>query len=184
MLFRSEGIEFDHDIPVGIMIEVPAVALMARQFAQKVDFFSIGSNDLTQYTLAVDRGNDLVSDLFDEMHPAVLALIKSTVDAAHENGITVSICGEIAGDPRATALLVGLGIDELSASPAYLPEVKRVIRSMHIDSAKALAEAALQASSSVQVRAMVDEWLQQHACDLTSFVDLTDESSGGRHAEA
>lgn len=179
-----EGRSIYEKIPVGIMVEVPSVALMADQFAQEVDFFSIGSNDLTQYVLAVDRGNDLVSDKFDELHPAVLMLIKATIDAAHRHGIPVSICGEIAGNPRATALLVGMGMDELSASPTYLPEVKRVIRSMHISSARALADAALKSSSPREIDIMIDQWLQENACELSQFIDLPGNSSGEQHAEA
>src|SRR5690606_34736362 len=157
---------------------VPAVALMADQFASEVDFFSIGSNDLTQYSLAVDRGNDLVSDKFDELHPAVLMLMKRTVDAAHAAGIPVSICGEIAGNPRATALLVGLGIDELSASPTYLPEVKRIIRNMHRSKAQALAEAAIRARSAAEVDCMVERWLQENACEISQFVDTRARQGG------
>ncbi|HEX7070330.1 MAG TPA: phosphoenolpyruvate--protein phosphotransferase, partial [Rhodothermales bacterium] len=179
-----EGVPFDEHIQVGIMVEVPAVALMAHQFAPDVDFFSIGSNDLTQYALAVDRGNDLVSDKFDELHPAVLALMKSTVDAAHANGISVSICGEIAGNPRATALLVGLGVDELSASPTYLPEVKRIVRSMHLSKAKALAESALLAGSAAEVDRMVDDWLAENACEVSQFVERPRDLRRGPNAEA
>jgi phosphotransferase system enzyme I (PtsI) len=168
---QREGVDVPEHIPVGVMIEVPAAALMAAQFAQHVDFFSIGTNDLTQYVLAVDRGNDLVANLFQELHPAVLSMIRQTVIAAHEAGIPVSVCGEMAGDPRATAVLVGLGVDELSTVPSALPEVKRVIRAMMLDEAKALAQAALAQQDAQAVRAMVDTWLKKHGCGLLRFLD-------------
>ena len=181
---KREGVEFDENVPVGIMVEVPAVALMAEQFAGEVDFFSIGSNDLTQYVLAVDRGNDLVSDKFDELHPAVLGLFKMTIEAAHRHQIPVSICGEIAGDPRATALLVGLGVDELSASPTYLPEVKRVIRSMKLSKARELADRAIRACSADEVDSMVEQWLTDNSCEISRFIEPPHEPATGRDAEA
>jgi phosphotransferase system enzyme I (PtsI) len=157
---------FADDIPVGIMVEVPAVALMADRFASEVDFFSIGSNDLTQYTVATDRGNDLVSDRYEELNPGVLALIKHTVDAGKEAGIPVGVCGEMGAKPRNTPILVGLGVDEISASPTYLPEVKRVIRALQFSEAQALAEEALRSSSEASIKAMLDTWLEEHGCGL------------------
>ena len=168
---RLKGIKFDEQIPLGIMVEVPAVALSAETFAPEVDFFSIGTNDLTQYTMAVDRGNDLVSDRFQEMHPAVLQLIKKTVDAGHEAGISVSLCGEMAAKPEATPVLVGLGLDELSASPTYLPEVKRVIRAMTFPEARALAEQALKASDAEEVHTILKNWLLAHGCGVFQYLD-------------
>ena len=168
---RAKGTAFNEDIPIGIMVEVPAVALMARRFASEVDFFSIGTNDLTQYTLAVDRGNDLVAQKYQELNPAILHLIKNTVDAAHEAGIPVSVCGELAARPQATPLLLGLGIDELSASPIYLPEVKRVVRAVRMDESRELAARALRASSSHEVNEILAEWMHDHACDIVSFLD-------------
>ena len=167
---RAAGVPFDEEVPLGIMVEVPATALMAAHFAPEVDFFSIGTNDLTQYVLAVDRGNDLVADRFDELHPAVLGLIRRTVEAAHAAGISVGLCGELAANPRATPILVGLGVDELSASPAYLPEIKRIVRSMCLDEAKALAERALQAESADAVEAMVEAWLEENACGVLELM--------------
>ncbi len=124
----QEGIPFNDNVPLGAMIEVPAVALSADAFAKALDFFSIGTNDLIQYTLAIDRIDDEVSHLFDPLHPSVLRLIKMTIDAAHRHKIPVSMCGEMAGDPRYTRLLLGLGLREFSMQPGALLEVKKVIR--------------------------------------------------------
>lgn len=176
---REQNVAFDEGIPLGIMVEVPAVALRAEQFAREVDFFSIGTNDLTQYTLAVDRGNDLVADRYEELHPALLTLIKHTVDGAHANGIPVSICGELAARPEATPILLGLGLDELSASPVFLPEVKRVVRAIKMNDARALAEQALAACGADEVYALVEHWLQTHACGLVHFLhDAPDDLAG------
>ncbi len=176
---RAQGESFDEGIPVGIMVEVPAVALMADLFAEEVDFFSIGTNDLTQYTLAVDRGNDLVARRYEALHPAVLRLIKATIDAGHRHGIPVSLCGELAGDPQATPILAGLGLDEFSAAPPYLPEVKRVIRAMHLGEAQALAAQALQARTAGEVVALVSAWLREHGCGLLQHMQADEASANG-----
>ncbi len=168
---RAKGESFDQEIPIGIMVEVPAVALKADRFASEVDFFSIGSNDLTQYTLAVDRGNDLVASIYQELDPAVLHLIKCTVDAAGRAGIPVSLCGEMAARSVATPLLIGLGIQELSASPIYLPEIKRVIRAIRMQEARDLAERSLQARDAHEVEAILKEWLTEHACDVATLLE-------------
>ena len=131
----AEGHDVADDIPLGIMVEVPAVALMAERYAPLVDFFSIGTNDLTQYALAVDRGNDLVARLYDELHPGVLHLVHHTIVAGHRAGLRVSLCGELAANPLATPVLLGLGLDEFSLSPIYIPEVKEVIRASPLDAA-------------------------------------------------
>ncbi|MEM1094713.1 MAG: phosphoenolpyruvate--protein phosphotransferase [Bacteroidota bacterium] len=168
----EDDLPYDADTPLGIMIEVPSAALRARQLAQHVDFFSIGTNDLTQYTLAVDRGNDLVAMLYDSLHPAVLSLIDQTVQAAKDAGISVSVCGEFAADPRGTILLTGIGVDELSVSPTYLPEVKQVIRAMSLDEAQAIARAALDAGRPSEVKALLERWLSEHALDLKHLLEL------------
>lgn len=168
---RLEGADFREDIPIGIMVEVPAVALKASRFASEVDFFSIGTNDLTQYTLAVDRGNDLVADKYQELDPAVLQLIKNTVSAAHDAGIKVSLCGELAARPFATPLLLGLGVDELSASPIYLPEIKRVVRAIKMEETVELADRALQCADAAEVTALVKSWVQEHAFNIASYLD-------------
>ena len=145
-----EGIE------IGIMVEVPSAALMAERFAPNVDFFSIGTNDLSQYTLAAERGNASVASLADPLHPAVLKLISTTVRAAaaHEHGS--DICGEVAGDARATGLLLGLGLTELSMAPPSIAGVKDAVRTIHSEQAGRLADRALQSDSAASVRRMLE----------------------------
>ncbi|HYE96107.1 MAG TPA: phosphoenolpyruvate--protein phosphotransferase [Rubricoccaceae bacterium] len=161
---------FRRDIPIGVMVEVPSVALQAARFAEVTDFFSIGTNDLTQYTLAVDRGNDLVADRYRELHPAVLGLVKLAVDGAHAAGKPVTLCGELGANPRATVLLVGLGLDGLSVSPSYLPLVKRVLRAMTYEEAVALAEQALAQPDADAVGRLLDEHLSGHNSDLAQLL--------------
>ena len=152
------------DFEVGIMVEVPAVAMMADVYAEEADFLSIGTNDLTQYTLAVDRGNDLVSDKYDELHPAVLKLIKSTIDAGLQANVPVSMCGEMASNPRSVPVLYGLGLRSFSISPVYLPQVKRIIRTLETSSAEALARGILECRSIGEVNRYLDRWLETDPC--------------------
>ncbi|MDA0874120.1 MAG: phosphoenolpyruvate--protein phosphotransferase [Bacteroidetes bacterium] len=168
---RDEGIGFDENVPLGVMVEVPSVALQADQFAREVDFFSIGTNDLTQYVLAVDRGNDLVAEIYNELHPAVLELIRMTTQAARDAGIPVSLCGELATNLRAVPVLLGLGVTSLSASPIYLPAIKRVVRAMKLTEGEALARRALRSSDPQEFRAYMDRWLEEHACGVTFFLE-------------
>ncbi len=167
---REEGHAFDEAIPFGIMVEVPAVALAAEQFAREVDFFSIGTNDLTQYVLAVDRGNDLVSGLYQSLHPSVLLLIAKIVEAAEQAGIPVSVCGELAADPRAIPVLVGLGVHELSAAPIFLPEIKRVIRSMERQEAVLLAQEMMQTYEQKTRTRILLGWLKDRDIDYFQFM--------------
>lgn len=138
----AEGIAFDNDINVGIMIETPASVLCVENFAKHVDFFSIGTNDLTQYVLAVDRGNKKIAKLYDSFHPAVIQSIKRIIDAGHGEGVEVGMCGEFAGDEDAALLLLGLGLDEFSMSPSAAATVKKIIRSTSYEKAKEYAEKA------------------------------------------
>jgi phosphoenolpyruvate-protein phosphotransferase (PTS system enzyme I) len=148
---RNEKISFDEKLEIGAMIEIPSAALVANSLAKKVSFFSVGTNDLIQYTLAADRTNEKVSHLYEPTHPSILRLIKMTVDAAHANGIWAGVCGEIAGDPVLAPLLLGLGIDELSAAPSAIDEVKYMIRRLKSEEARQLAEEALQCESPSEI---------------------------------
>jgi len=136
---EDEGIAFNRDLPVGTMIEVPSAALMAEQMAREVDFFSIGTNDLIQYTLAADRTNEAVASLYSPGDPAVLRLIEMVVQAAGKNSVAVNVCGEMSGEPLYTMLLLGLGIRQLSIAPHHIPEIKKVIRSITMDEATQVA---------------------------------------------
>ncbi|WP_350306197.1 phosphoenolpyruvate-protein phosphotransferase PtsI [Photorhabdus viridis] len=158
---REEGKKFDEAIEVGVMIETPASAVIARHLAKEVDFFSIGTNDLTQYTLAVDRGNELISHLYNPMLPAVLSLIKQTIDASHAEGKWTGMCGELAGDERATLLLLGMGLDEFSMSAISIPGIKKIIRNTRYEDAKALAEQALSQSTAQGVMELVDTFIKE-----------------------
>ena len=149
---RQTGKDFDPNIPVGLMIEVPSAALTADVLARECDFFSIGTNDLTQYTLAVDRGNEHVAHLYDPLHPAVLALIDHSVRAADRAGIPLSLCGEMASNPLAVPILVGLGIVELSGTPAAVPIVKEIVHALDYSDAQADARRARGAGSADEVR--------------------------------
>ncbi|UXZ45231.1 phosphoenolpyruvate--protein phosphotransferase [Pseudomonas soli] len=146
------------DLQVGIMVEVPSAALLAPQLAREVDFFSIGTNDLTQYTLAIDRGHPSLSAQADGLHPAVLNLIDMTVRAAHAQGKWVGVCGELAADPQAVAVLLGLEVDELSVAARSIPEVKALVRQADLSKARALAREALQQDSAEAVRALVERY--------------------------
>ncbi len=150
----SAGVCFDPDLPVGIMIEVPSAALIADALAARCDFFSVGTNDLTQYTLAVDRGNERVAQLFEPLHPAVLTLIDRARRAAERAGIPISICGEMASNPLAVPLLVGLGIGELSGSPSAVPVVKEIVRALDAGEVAEDARRALAAGTAAEVRAI------------------------------
>jgi phosphotransferase system enzyme I (PtsI) len=140
---QDRGIPVGERIPVGIMIEVPSAAIQARVLAREADFFSIGTNDLVQYTLAVDRGNERVASLYSAAHPAVLQLIRQTVEAGRQAKIEVSICGEMAGEPEYLMLLLGLGLRRLSMTPPAIPEAKRVIRALTMEQCEKLAHKAL-----------------------------------------
>src|SRR5260221_13354152 len=151
---------------LGAMIEIPSAALIADPLAQRVKFFSIGSNDLIQYTLAADRTNEKVSHLYEPTHPAILRLIKMTVDAAHKHGIWVGVCGEIAGGPALTPLLIGLGVDELSAAPPVVPQVQHIVRRLKLGEAHALAEFALQCESPSEIYARCQKLARETAPSL------------------
>ncbi len=149
---RAKKIAFDEDIQFGIMMETPSAALVSQHLAHQVDFFSIGSNDLTQYALGVDRGNEKISRLFDHFHPAVLSLTKKVIDSGHQAHIWVGLCGELAADPLAIPLLIGLGIDELSMNPASIPKAKMILRSITIPECEKIAKNALGYRTALEVK--------------------------------
>lgn len=163
---RSTGIPFDEKMEIGAMIEIPSAALIADSLARRVKFFSIGTNDLIQYSLAVDRMNEKIAHLYEPTHPAIVRLIKATVEAAHKHNVWVSVCGEMAGDPVMTALLVGLGVDELSAAPPLVPPVKFMLRRLKLPETRALAEFALAGESAAEILARCQELARQSAPSL------------------
>jgi phosphotransferase system enzyme I (PtsI) len=162
----AEGIPHNPNLEVGMMVEVPSAALSAEHLAREVRFFSIGTNDLIQYCLAVDRGNDRIAHLFEPTHPAVLRLIKMVADAAHRNNIWVGVCGEMAGDILLTPLLVGLGIDELSASSTVVPRVKKAVQCLDTQACQHLADELLALDHSESILARCSETARAHYAEL------------------
>jgi phosphotransferase system enzyme I (PtsI) len=169
---ESESIPFNKDIEIGVMIETPSAAIIADQLAKKVDFFSIGTNDLVQYTLAVDRSNEKVAYLYQPSHPAILALIKRVTDAAYDNGIWVSVCGEMAGDPRYIPLLVGIGIHELSMSASSIGPVRRLIRRLYMHDCEKLLAEAMKSSTADDVLDLTESLLYEIAPDIMNMTYL------------
>jgi phosphotransferase system enzyme I (PtsI) len=164
---NSEMKAFDPDIEIGIMIEVPSASTIADLLAKEVNFFSIGTNDLIQYTLAIDRVNEQVSYLYEPLHPAVLRLIRNIINAAHSNGLTVAMCGEMAGEPFYIPILLGLGIDELSMNIMALPRVKRILRSLQYKESKSITDDIFKLSTAQEVETMLKKtankaFLQQY----------------------
>jgi len=162
----AEGIAHNPGIEVGIMIEVPSAALTADVLAKEVKFFSIGTNDLIQYTVAVDRVNDRIAHLYDPTHPAIIRLLRGTIDAAHAAGIWVGVCGEMAGDILLTPLLLGLGVDELSTGTSLVPRVKKAVQSLEGQQCRQLALAALEATSSEEILALCQKMASERYAEL------------------
>lgn len=167
----ARGVAFDPDIEVGVMIEVPSAALTADLIAPHIRFFSIGTNDLVQYTLAVDRVNELVTNLYEPTHPAILKLIKNTIDVGHEHGIWTGVCGEMAGNPLLAPLLIGLGVDELSINAPGVPLVKAVIRSLRFSEAEELAQGALRSGSAEEVLESCRKLVNRIAPEILELVE-------------
>jgi phosphotransferase system enzyme I (PtsI) len=164
----AEGQPIRDNLPVGMMVEVPAAALMADHLAKEVDFFSIGTNDLIQYTMAVDRTNETVAELYSAADPAVLRLITMVIEAARAHRIEVSVCGAMGAEPLYTMLLLGLGVRHLSMPPHQLPEIRRVIRGIHLETARAVAAEALRQSTAQDVVALLQEALGRAVPELAS----------------
>lgn len=155
---KAEKVKFDKNVKVGIMIEVPSAAIMAEQLATECDFFSIGTNDLIQYTVAVERGNEKISDLYTKFHPAVIRLIKMAIDGAHKSKIFCGMCGEAASDERFIPLLVGLGLDEFSMNPTKILNSRKMIRSLNHKECKKLVQEILKMSSASEIKARLEEY--------------------------
>lgn len=158
---RQEGHGFDPHLPVGVMVEVPSAVVLADILAPYVDFFSIGTNDLIQYALAIDRGNEHVAYLYEPLHPAVLRLIRMTVEAGHRHGIRVAVCGEMAGDELYTLPLLGLGVDELSMQALSVPKIKRVINHASLEETRTVVEDILQMGTAVEIHQAVEEYMRR-----------------------
>ncbi|MEK6654548.1 MAG: phosphoenolpyruvate--protein phosphotransferase, partial [Thermodesulfobacteriota bacterium] len=157
----KRGVAVGNDIEIGVMIEVPSAVIVAEELAKEVDFFSIGTNDLIQYVLAIDRINERVTYLYEPLHPAVLSLIKQVVDIGHKAGIRVAMCGEMAGDPTYTMILLGLELDELSMNPLAIPRVKKIVRGSTLKESKTLLNKVMTLSSSSEIRALVEATMQK-----------------------
>jgi len=149
---EKEGIPFDHQIKTGIMIEVPSAVAMAEALAEQVDFFSVGTNDLIQYSLAIDRANELVAGMYQPFHPAILRMIRQVVSAAKGAGIEVSLCGEMAGDPLCTAALLALGINQLSMNARVIPLIKKIARTISSEDARDDLEKVMTLKTATEVR--------------------------------
>jgi phosphotransferase system enzyme I (PtsI) len=163
---RSENVAFDQNLQIGAMIETPSAVIVADSLAKRLKFFSIGTNDLIQYSLAVDRMNEKIAHLYEPTHPAIVRLIKATIDAAHRHRVWVSVCGEMASDPVFAPLLLGLGVDELSAAPPLVAPVKFLIRRLKFSEAKALADFSLDCESASEILARCQELARQVAPSL------------------
>lgn len=155
---KAEKVKFDKNVKVGIMIEIPSAAIMAEELAKECDFFSIGTNDLIQYTVAVERGNEKISDLYTKFHPAVIRLIKMAIDGAHKSKIFCGMCGEAAADERFIPLLVGLGLDEFSMNPTKILNSRKMIRSLNHKECKKLVQEVLKMSSASEIKARLEEY--------------------------
>ncbi|QGY39935.1 phosphoenolpyruvate--protein phosphotransferase [Pseudodesulfovibrio cashew] len=166
---RREGVEYDPDMPVGIMIELPAAVMIAEYLAYEVDFFSIGTNDLIQYSIGVDRTNHHVSYLYQPLHPATLRTIKLVVDAAHQAGIEVSLCGEVASDPFCVPILLGMGIDSLSLTPQAIPGIKRIIRQTNMHDCRKLLKEVLECRTVGRINDLVMDNIFKHFPDEVTF---------------
>jgi phosphotransferase system enzyme I (PtsI) len=167
---KRERYQIGEDVEIGIMIETPAAVAIADRLSKEVDFFSIGTNDLIQYALAVDRGNSRISYLYDALHPSILRLLRDTVTAAHKNSIWVGICGEMPASIHGALVLLGLGLDEFSASSHMIPEIKKIIRTVTYDETRSLVRKALNASTAKEVRELLERFIEEKRPELKGFL--------------
>jgi len=158
---RKSKIPFDDKIEIGTMIEVPSASITADLLGREVDFFSIGTNDLIQYALAIDRGNEHVSYLFEPLHPAILRIIRGVVQGAEQHGIPVAICGEMAAEPAYVMILMGLGLREFSMNPAAIPKMKKMLRKAKVEEARVLAEEVFNYSTASEIESHVRKWMAE-----------------------
>ncbi len=165
---RRERYKIADHVPLGIMVETPSAVALADQFAREAEFFSIGTNDLIQYTMAVDRGNSKIAHLYQHLHPSILRLLRLTVEAARRRKVHVAVCGEMAGDPLSVPILIGLAIDEFSVSPNMIPEVKRIIRSVTFDECRALVRRVSRFRTTAEIETEIEAFLKTH---VPSMVD-------------
>jgi phosphotransferase system enzyme I (PtsI) len=154
--------KFDDNVPLGMMVETPSAVALADQFAREVNFFSIGTNDLIQYTMAVDRGNSKIAHLYQHLHPSIVRLLRLTAAAARRHNVHLAVCGEMAGDLLAVPILVGLGIDEFSVSPNVIPEVKRMIRSVTFDECRALVRRVSNLRTTAEIESEIEAFIKSH----------------------
>lgn len=161
-----QGVVYDRDIKIGMMVETPASVILSNEFAKEVDFFSVGTNDLTQYLLAVDRDNELISNMYQQLHPSVLRSLKVVVDSAQKNNIPVSICGELASIAYATPILLGLGFNELSVNPVMFAEIKKIVRNIEYTEARDLTESVLCLTTEQEVIEKTQEFLKKKEIKL------------------
>ena len=164
---RAEGHDYNPDMQVGVMIEVPSAVVIAEHLARRCDFFSLGTNDLIQYTVAVDRSNDRIANLFDPFHPGVLRLIHMTVDAAKSGNIPVAVCGEMGANPMSALILIGLGIRELSMTATQIPVLKSMIRGLSIEKMEQLAKETLTLPTGLEVRRLIEQKCREWKIDLS-----------------
>ncbi len=169
---QDAGVPFDPSMPVGIMVEIPSAALTAQDLAKEIDFFSIGTNDLIQYTVAADRGNSSIASLYNPCHPAVLRLVASIIDAAHDNDIWVGVCGAMAAHPLAACILLGLGVDELSMSPIDIPEIKSLIRSADYQELKTITREALDLPTSEEIMRFLKPYQPRTELDVSDMMRI------------
>ena len=167
---EKEGLPYNREIDIGIMIEVPSAVVVADSLAEKVDFFSIGTNDLIQYALAIDRGNRHVADLYQPLDPAIIRMIKQVADVSKDKGIGVFMCGEMAATPHHIPLLLGMGMDELSMNPQSIPQIKRVIRSLNVKDVPIICPGGSEKENRQRGFRIVAGCIRRHACGSDVFL--------------
>jgi phosphotransferase system enzyme I (PtsI) len=168
-ILKKEGKNFNPEIELGMMVEIPSAAILAEAFAGEVDFFSIGTNDLVQYTLAVDRANEKISRLYNHYHPALLELIQKVIDVGKKTNTPVSMCGEMAGDPVAVPLLIGMGLTIFSAAQIMIPEIKNVIRNLSSADCQNLYNKTKKLKTATEIQKLCEDFYNQLKISIHNF---------------